>query len=133
MKSLRDTLHCNNYHNIGSKNLDRTIENNIRKLTIVCLPYVKGLAKKIQKICSPYDIRKIFRSSTILQKYFFHFKPSTEHIMTKNNVYSILCGWGKVYEVYKGEKCRPLKVRLEQHRKAGYQVEVEKLGMADHI
>ena len=50
--------------------------------------------------------------------------------MTKNCVYSIPCSCGKVY---KGETCRPLKVRLEEHRKVVVRGEIEKLGMADHI
>ncbi len=50
--------------------------------------------------------------------------------MTKNCVYSILCSCGKIY---KGETGRPLKVRLEEHRKAIVRGEIEKSGMADHI
>ena len=58
MDSLKDTLYRNNYPvSITSPlgNLDRTTENNTRKLTTVYLPYVKGLAEKIQNICSPFD------------------------------------------------------------------------------
>ena len=50
--------------------------------------------------------------------------------MTKNCVYSIPCSCGKIY---KGETGRPLKVRLEEHRKAVVRGEIEKSGMADHI
>ena len=46
----------------ATRNLDRTTENNTRKFTTVCQPYVKGLTKKILKICSSYAIRTIFRS-----------------------------------------------------------------------
>ena len=49
--------------------------------------------------------------------------------MIKNHVYSIPCSCGKIY---KGERGRPLKVRLEEHRKPVVQGEIEKLGMADH-
>ena len=62
MISLRHNLHCNNYPEcitLAPRNLDRRIEDNNRKLTTVGLPYVKGLAKRIQKICSPYDIRTV--------------------------------------------------------------------------
>ena len=41
--------------------------------------------------------------------------------MSKNYIYSIICNKGKVY---KGETYHPLKVRLQEHQKAG---------MADHI
>ena len=84
-------------------------------MILVCLPYVKGLAESIQKICSPYDIRTIFTSGSTLQRYLFWVKPPMEFNMIKNCVYSIPCSCGKIY---KGETGHPLKVRLEEHRKA---------------
>ena len=97
---------------------------------MVCLPYVKGLAEKTQNICSPYDIRTVFTSGSTLQKYLFRVKPPTEFNMTKNCVYSISCSCGKIY---KGETGLPLKVRLEEHRKAVVRSEIAKLGRVDHI
>ena len=50
MISLRYNLHRNNNPECitsAPRNLDRTIEDNTRKLTTVYLPYVKGLAEKI--------------------------------------------------------------------------------------
>ena len=125
MINLRHNLHRNNYpERIKSapRNLDRRIEDNTRKLTTVCLPYVRGLAKRTQKICSPYDIRTIFTSGSTLQRYLFWVKPPTEFNMIKNCVYSIPCSCDKIY---KGETDRPLKVRLE-HRKAVVGGEIEK-------
>ena len=132
MISLRHNLHRNNYpERITSapRNLDRRIEDNTRKLTTVCLPYVKGLAERIHKICSPYDIRTVFTSGSTLRRYLFRVKPPTEFNMIKNCVYSIPCKCGKIYE---SETGHPLKVRLE-HRKAVVRGEIEKSGMADHI
>ena len=133
MISLRHNLHCNNYpERITSapRNLDRRKKDNTRKLTMVCLPYVKRLAKRIQKICSPYDIRTVFTSDSTLRGYLFRIKPLTEFNMIKNGVYSIPCSCGKIY---KGESGRPLKVRLEEHWKAVVQGEIEKSDMVDHI
>ena len=133
MISLRHNLHRNNYpESITSapRNLDRRIEDTTWKLTTVCLPYVRGLAERIQKICCPYDIKTIFTSGSTLQGYLFWVKPPTEFNMTKNCVYSISCSCGKIY---KGETGRPLKVRLEEHRKAVVRDEIEKSVMADHI
>ena len=133
MICLRHNLHRNNYpERITSapRNLDRRIDDNTRKLTPVCLPYVKGLAERIKKICSPYDIRTVFTSGSTLWRYLFRVKPPTEFNMTKNCVYSIPCSCGKIY---KGETGCPLKVRLGEHWKAIIRGEIEKSGMADHI
>ena len=89
MISLRHNLHRNNNpERITSapRNLDRRIKDNTRKLTTVCLPYVKGLAERIQRICSPYDIRTVFTSGSTLQRYLFRVKPRTEFNMIKNYV-----------------------------------------------
>ena len=131
MINLHD-LHHNYPESITSapRNPDRRIEDDTQKLTTVCLPYVKGLAERIQKICSPYDIRTIFTNGSTLQRYLFCVKPPTEFNMSKNYVYSIPCSCGKVY---KGLTCRPLKVRLEEYRKGVVWGKTEKSGMADHI
>ena len=116
MISLRHNLHRNNYpERITSapRNVNRSIEDNTRKLTAICLPYVRGLTERIQKICSPYEIRTVFTSGTTLRRYLFRVKPQTEFNMIKNCVYSIPCSCDKIY---KGEIGRPLKARLEEHR-----------------
>ena len=132
MISLRHNLHRNNYPERISapRNLDRRIEDNTRKLTTVCLPYVKGLAERIQKICGSYDIRTVFASGSTLRRSLFRVMPPTEFNIAKNCVYSIPCRCGKIY---KGETVHPLKVRLEEHWKAVVRGESEKSGMADHI
>ena len=117
MISLRHNLHHNNYlgHITSApRNLDRRIENNIRKLTTVCLTNVKGLAERIQKICSPYDIGTIFTTGSALRKYLFWVKLPTKFNMIKNYVYSIPCSCDKIY---KGETGCPLKVRLGEQWK----------------
>ena len=101
MISLRHNLHRNNYPQcitLAPSILDRRIEDNTRKLTTVCLPYVKGLAERIQKICSPYNIRTVFTSGSTLRRYLFRIKPPTEFNMIKNYVYSIPCSCGKIYK-----------------------------------
>ena len=133
MINLRHNLDRNNYpESITSdaRNLGWRMEDNTRKLTTVCLPYVKGLAERIQKIYSPYDIRTVFTSGSTLRRYLSRVKPPTEFNMTKNCVYSTPCSCGKIY---KGETGRPLKVRLEEHQKAIKVGEIKKLDMADHI
>ena len=92
--------------------------------------YIKGLAKRIQKICSPYDIRTVFTSGSTLWRYLFWVKPPMEFNMIKNCVYFIPCSCGKIYKVETGH---PQKVRLEEHQKAAVRGEIEKLGIVDHI
>ena len=128
MISLRHNLHRNNDPEFiisAQRNVDRRMEDNTRKLPTVCLPYVKGLAERIQKICCPYDIRTVFTSYLTLRRYLFPVNTPTEFNMTKNCVYSIPCSRGKIY---KGEKGRAIKVRLE-HRKAVVRGEIEKSGI----
>ena len=107
--SLRHNLHRNNYpERITSapRNLERRMKDNTRKLTTVCLPYVKGLAERIQKICSPYDIRPVFTSGSTLWRYLFRVKPPSEFNMTKNCVYSIPCSCDKIYRSPTKSKAR---------------------------
>ena len=133
MISLRHNLHRNNYLECITtvpRNLDRRIEDNTQKFTTVCLPSFKGLAERIQKISSPYDIRTVFTSGSTLWRYLFQVKPPMEFNMTKNCVYSIPCSCDKTY---KDETGHPLKVRLEEHPKAVVRGGIEKSGMADHI
>ena len=73
----------------ASRNLDKTIENDARTFTTVYLPYVKGLAEIIQKICRPYDIRTIFTSGSILRRYLFRVKSPTEFTGIKNCDYPL--------------------------------------------
>ena len=144
MISLKCILHCNNYPECitsAPRNLDRRIEEYARKCTMICLPYVKGLA---QRICCLYDIRTIFTNRSTLWRYLFRVKPPTEFNMIKNCVYSIHYSRGKAYKgeiwrylfrvkpptefnmikncvysihysrgkAYKGEICRSLKIML---------------------
>ena len=133
MISLRHNLYRNNYPDhitSAPRNLDRRIEDNTRKLTTVCLPHVKGLAERIQKMCSPYDIRTVSTSGSTLQRYLFRIKPPTEFNMIKNCVYSIPCSFSTIYKSKTG---RLHNVRLEEHQKAVAQRGIEKLRMAGHI
>ena len=93
MISLRHNLHRNNYPGSitpAPRNLNRTIENDPIKLTSVCLPYVKGVAERIQKICSRYDIRTIFTVARFFEG-ISRVKPPAEFNMTKSCVYSNAC------------------------------------------
>ena len=125
MISLRHKLYRYNYPDripSAPRNLDRRIEENTRKLTTVCLPYIKELAERIQKICRPFEIKTLFTSGSTLQRYLFRIKPRTEFNMIKNCVYSIPSRCGKIY---KGEIGHPLKVRLKKIGRQYYEVRLK--------
>ena len=80
MISLRHNLHRNNYpERITSapRNLDRRMEDNTQKLIKVCLPYVKGLAERIQKICSPGQYLQVVQLSGGISSGSSHQRNST--------------------------------------------------------
>ena len=132
MISLKHKLHRNNYLECITsvpRNLNRRRENENSKLTTEYLPHVRGLAERIENLCSPYDIRTVFTRDSSLRRYLFRVKPPREFNMTKNWVYSISCSCGKECKCV---ICCPLKVRLE-HQKAVVHGEFQKLGMVDHI
>ena len=91
----------------------------------ICPPYVKGLSEKIQRICSPYNIRTTFKSLTTLRRYLSWVRTPIVEI-----VYTIPCSCRRKY---RREIGRPLKVRLQEYQKVVTYEEVEKSGMADHI
>lgn len=89
----------NNY----SKNVQPTPIRKRRKmkhnLNTVCLPNVKSSFEKIQKICSLYGIRKVFKSSTILHIYILRVKPPVEKYLNKDCVaqsYAVVIGYKSV-------------------------------------
>ena len=116
INSLRDNLYRNNYpENITSttRNLDRTTENQTRKLSTLCLlskVLLKRFKRYVHKISGQYSgVARTHR------KYLFQVKPPTEYNMTMNCIYAIPFSSGKVY---KGETFCSLKVGLDKHRKA---------------
>ena len=68
MISLSSNLHRNNNQEritSAPRNLDRRMEDNTQRLTKVCLPYVQGLAERIQKIWHQGSIHKWFNSPEV--------------------------------------------------------------------
>lgn len=133
MTRLKNTLRRNNYPDsiLSTKGNNRVREeNDSQKPPTVCLPYMRGVSEKIQKVCAPYNIRTVFKSESTLRRHLVRVKPPIEKNQTKNCIYSIPCSCGKVY---KGETCRPLKVRVDEHRRAVTRGETEKSGIAYHV
>ena len=133
MTRLRNTLRRNNYPDsiLSTRKMNRVSEESeTQKPPTVCLPYIRGVSERIQKICAPYNIRTVFKSESTLRRHLVRVKPPTEKNQTKNCIYSIPCSCSKVY---KGKTCRPLKVRVEEHRKAVTRGETDKSGIAYHV
>ena len=114
IKSLRDKLHRNSYpESIKSapRNLDWIRDNDTWKLITVCLPYVKGLAEKIER----YAVHMISEQYSGVPRLF-------KNISTK---------WSRTAVAV--ETCHPLKVKLEEYRKEVCRGKIEKSGLTDHI
>ena len=65
-----------------------------------------------------------------LRRNLFRVKPPTAFNMIKNFVYSIPCSCGKIY---KGERGRPQKVRLEEYQKLVVRGDIEKKKAGGHF
>lgn len=131
LKSLTETLQRNGYPKSFVERRSKTKQDQQAEApaATVCLPYNKGLSEKIGRICAKYKIRTTFRSTTTLRRQLCKVKPPSDTGNTKNCIYNIPCTCGKSYT---GETCRPLSVRLAEHRKATIRGEVDKSGVAEH-
>ena len=95
------------------------------------IPYVSNVSESIKRICHNFGVRTIFNRSTNLRSILTKIKPTSSTILNKKNcIYEIPCLCGKVYT---GESGRPLKVRIEEHKKAVTRGELDKSKMAIHV
>ncbi|XP_036358999.1 uncharacterized protein LOC118763458 [Octopus sinensis] len=131
MIKLSNNLLRNNYPNYEeSSPILKKRDDETNKLSTVCLLYVKDHSEKVQMIFGPYDIRTVFKSNTTRHTYLLRVKRPIAENMTKYCVYSISCSCGRLY---KSQTCCPLKIRVEEHRKAVTRRDIDKSVIADHV
>lgn len=94
------------------------------------IPYVKGLSEKIRRIAASFGLRTAFHSRLTLERLLCNRRPDIEMLDRKNIIYSIPCECG--YE-YLGETSRPLRVRLEEHKKNVKRGNTASSKLAEHV
>ena len=96
----------------------------------IVIPYVPSTSEKIRRIARQYNIRTAFKTNNTLRSHLTKTKPKRDYQETKDCIYSIRCQCDREYI---GESKRPLRVRLEEHKrnvKLGY---TDKSRIADHV
>ena len=83
---------------------------------IICLPYVKGISEKIERICTPLGVKAAFRPVRTIRKTLMKVKTPIPEAKKKSVVYEVPCK--ECDGVYIGETKRTLKIRLGEHKSA---------------
>ena len=83
---------------------------------VLCLPYVRRLSEKIEKVCAPLGIKAVFKPSNTLRQSPVHVKNRLPEEKKRSVVYQVPCKGCD--QVYIGETKRNLKIRLAEHRQA---------------
>ena len=99
-----------------------------RRKTHILLFSVCSMSEAYLKKIKRYAAYMISGQYSLAARFFKNIsrvKSLIKYNMNKNCVYSILCNCSRVY---KGERCNPLKVRLDEHRKAVCRREIDMSG-----
>ena len=80
-------------------------------LSIMCLPYVQGLSKKLERICSPLGVKAVFKPARILRRTLMRVKTRISEEWKRGVVY-------EVPQALIGKTKRTLKVRLSKLKQA---------------
>lgn len=130
---IEKTLVNNGYPNNFVKKLinkkTRVIEEKEKPEATVCIPYVRGLSEKIQRIGRNVNLRTVFSSKNTLKSNLVRTKPEVKRKLNKNVVYSIPCACAQEYI---GETSRPLEVRVKEHRQKTEKRDVGYSKLVDH-
>ena len=109
--------------------LDRETEQGEGKPTLMMLPYVAGISKRIRKACRSYDIRVVFKSGLTFRSMLTKVKDPLLVEKQGNVVYEVPCSCGKVYIC---ETKRRLETRLKEHKEACIKGQTTKSAIAKH-
>ena len=97
---------------------------------VLCLPYVRWLSEKLEKVCAPLGIKAVFKPSNTLRQSLVHVKKRLPEEKKRSVVYQV--PYKGCDQVYIGETRRNLKIRLAEHRQAVRQVD-DKNRIAVHV
>ena len=99
----------------------------------LCLPYVKGLSEKIDKVCrtiKSVKIRTVFKTVKTLRRTLMRVKNMVPEEKKKGVVYEIPCK--DCSQTYVGETGRTLKKRISEHKQAVRRLDSNN-GIAVHV
>ena len=82
-------------------------------LRIMCLPYVQGLSKKLERVCTPLRVKAVFKPARTLRQTLMWVKTRILEERKREVVYEVPCKG--CHQTYIGETKRTLKVRLGEH------------------
>ncbi len=60
---------------------------------LLVLPYIKDISEKIERICSPLNIKVNFQSSTTLRKLLVHVKQATPMGRKRKELFTAYHAW----------------------------------------
>ena len=97
---------------------------------VLCLPYVRRLSEKIEKVCAPLGIKAVFKPPNTLRQSLVNVKNRLPEEKKRSVVYQVPCKGCD--QVYIGETKRNLNIRLAEHRQAVRRGD-DKNGIAVHV
>lgn len=111
---------------------NRTLNNENREEVKgnIVIPYVRGVSEKIRRIAATYGLRTAFHSRNTIGKFICNTTPEVSKLDTKNVIYNLPCECGALYF---GETCRPLGVRVGEHKNNVKQGRTNSSTLAEHV
>ena len=83
---------------------------------ILCLPYVRGLSEKVERVCTPLGVKAAFRPMRTLRQALVKVKTPIPEEKKKGVMYEVPCK--DCHRVHIGVTKRTQKVRLGEHNEA---------------
>ena len=98
-----------------TNNNDKITNKQTQRKVNIGIPYTHGLSEQLQRLFKKYNINIYHKPMNQLGKILVHPKDKIETIQKAGVVYQLTCQ--DCQETYIGETGRPLKTRIDEHRK----------------
>lgn len=85
-------------------------------MTHLCVPYIRGLNEKLERVCTPLRVREVFKLMRRLKQTLMHIKTHIPEEKRRGVAYEVLCNG--CCKTYIGETKRNPKVRISEHKQA---------------
>ena len=107
MKLIRKALH--------KKKKSNDCQTNKKEELTLCLPYIKGLSKILQRTCQPLNIRIANKATNTLISILTKVKTPLDCYQKTSVIYQIPCSCG---EVYIGETGKTINETVKKHKRS---------------